>query len=118
MKTKSKIRSQRHDRLPGAGSAFNQRCAATRKAAMGDFFESLDSAGERPNSTAAIGNLTALCREHLPERHEIEVVNIVLQKGRALADGVMLTPMLVKYSQASIRKIVGTLSRGESALLT
>jgi len=71
-------------------------------------------AGEGPNSAEAIGNLTALCSEHLPERHEIEVVDVLVQKGRALADGVMLTPLLVKLSPAPVLKIVGTLSRGAS----
>jgi circadian clock protein KaiB len=74
-------------------------------------------AGEGPNSVEAIGNLTALCSEHLPERHEIEVVDVVKQRGRALADGVMLTPLLIKLSPAPVRKIVGTLSPGASVLL-
>jgi circadian clock protein KaiB len=74
-------------------------------------------AGEGPNSAEAVGNLSALCREHLPERHEIEIVDVVKQRGRALADGVMLTPLLVKLSPTPIRKIVGTLSPGESVLL-
>jgi len=74
-------------------------------------------AGEGPNSAEAVGNLTALCREHLPKRHEIEVVDVLVQKGRALADGVMLTPLLVKLSPAPVRKIVGNLSPGASVLL-
>jgi circadian clock protein KaiB len=82
-----------------------------------DFFRfRLYVAGEGPNSAQAIGNLTALCREHLPERHEIEIVDVVKQQGRALADGVMLTPLLVKLAPAPIRKLVGTLSPGESVL--
>jgi circadian clock protein KaiB len=74
-------------------------------------------AGEGPNSAAAIGNLTALCNEHLPERHEIEVVDVAKQRGRALADGVMLTPLLVKLSPRPVRRIVGSLSPGEPVLL-
>jgi len=71
-------------------------------------------AGEGPNSTRAIANLGALCREHLPERHEIEVVDVLCEQRRALADGVMMTPLLVKLSPAPIRKITGTLSRNHS----
>ena len=33
-------------------------------------------AGDAPNSAQARANLTALCRVHLPDRHEIEVVDV------------------------------------------
>jgi circadian clock protein KaiB len=73
-------------------------------------------AGDGPNSTQAIANLHALCQEHLPGRHEIEVVDVLREQPRALADGVMLTPLLVKLSPAPIRKIVGTLSQRDPVL--
>ena len=73
-------------------------------------------AGNGPHSTQAIANLNAICAEHLPNRHEIEVVDVVLDQGRALSDGVMLTPLLIKLSPAPILKIVGTLSQSESVL--
>jgi circadian clock protein KaiB len=74
-------------------------------------------AGEGPNSAEAAGNLTALCEEHLRERHEIEVVDVVKQRGRALEDGVVLTPLLVKLSPPPVCKIVGNLSPADSVLL-
>jgi circadian clock protein KaiB len=73
-------------------------------------------AGNGPHSTQAIVNLNAICAEHLPDRHEIEVVDVMLDQGRALSDGVMLTPLLMKLSPAPILKIVGTLSQPESVL--
>lgn len=73
-------------------------------------------AGGAPHSTQAIANLRALCRELLPERYEIEVVDVLREQQRALADGVMLTPMLVKLAPAPIRKIVGSLSQREPVL--
>lgn len=74
-------------------------------------------AGDGPSSTKAPANLPALCREHLPERHEIEIVDVVREPHRALNDGVMLTPILVKLSPAPPRKIIGTFSQGETVLL-
>jgi circadian clock protein KaiB len=68
-------------------------------------------AGEALNSTQAIANLGALCREHLQEQHHIEVVDVLGEPQRALADGVLLTPMLVKLSPAPIRNIVGSLNQ-------
>jgi circadian clock protein KaiB len=73
-------------------------------------------AGDAPNSTQAIANLTALCRERLPEQHEIEVVDVLRDPQRALTDGVLLTPMLVKLLPAPIGKLVGSLSQREPLL--
>jgi circadian clock protein KaiB len=75
-------------------------------------------AGDAPNSIQAVANLNALCREHLPERHEIEIVDVLSEPQRALTDGVFLTPTLVKLSPAPIRKIVGNLSDPKPVLLT
>jgi len=73
-------------------------------------------AGEGPNSTQAIANLNALCREILPGRHEIEVINVLREPYRALDDDVLLTPTLVRLSPAPVRKIVGNLNRREPLL--
>jgi circadian clock protein KaiB len=74
-------------------------------------------AGDGPNSSQAVANLNALCREHLAERHEIEIVDVFREPKRALADGVVLTPMLVKVWPAPIRKIIGCLSQPRPLLL-
>ncbi|MFZ3321243.1 MAG: circadian clock KaiB family protein [Usitatibacter sp.] len=63
------------------------------------------------NSEQAIVNLNAFCRNHLAGRHEIEVVDVFREPKRALADGIFLTPTLVKFSPSPVRKIVGTLSQ-------
>ena len=73
-------------------------------------------AGDALNSAQALANLTALCREHLPDRHEIEVVNVFREPQRALADGIFMTPMLVKLAPAPTRRIVGTLSQTQTVL--
>jgi circadian clock protein KaiB len=67
-------------------------------------------AGDTQNSERAIANLGAFCRTHLPDRHEIEVVDVFQEPKRALADGIFMTPTLVKRTPLPFRKIVGTLS--------
>jgi circadian clock protein KaiB len=67
-------------------------------------------AGDASNSTQAIANILALCHEHLPGRHEIEVVDVLREPERAMTEGVLLTPMLMKVSPDPIRKIIGNLS--------
>ena len=76
-----------------------------------DFKFRLYVAGDSTNSAAAVGNLNTLCREHLPDRHKIEIVDVFLEPERALADGVFLTPTIVKLSPAPVRKIVGALTQ-------
>jgi circadian clock protein KaiB len=75
-------------------------------------------AGDAENSLQATANLTAICREHLPDRHEVEVVDVLRQPKRAMTDGIFLTPTLLKLSPFSVRKIVGTLSQTQVVLQT
>jgi circadian clock protein KaiB len=74
-------------------------------------------AGDSPNSTLALSNLKALCGKHLAERHEIEVVDVLREPKRALDDGILLTPTLVKLSPPPVRKIIGNLNQLQSVLL-
>jgi len=73
-------------------------------------------AGDALNSAQALANLNALCRAHLPDRHEIEVVDVFREPKRALADGIFLTPTLVKLAPSPMRSIVGTLSQAAPVL--
>lgn len=75
-------------------------------------------AGDTRNSAEALANLSLLCRTHLPDRHEVEVVNVFDDPQRALADGILMTPTLVKLAPSPIRKIVGTLSQTRRVLET
>jgi circadian clock protein KaiB len=73
-------------------------------------------AGGSPYSSAAVSNLRKLCVEHLQEQHEFEIVDVLCDPKRALADKVVLTPTLVKLSPGPVQRIVGTLSVGEPIL--
>lgn len=75
-------------------------------------------AGDAVNSAQAVANLASLCREHLPDRHEIEVVDVFKEPRRALTHGVFLTPTLIKLAPPPSRRIVGTLSDTRIVLLT
>ena len=67
-------------------------------------------AGNAHNSTQALGNLLEYSRTHLPDQHEIEVVDVFRDPERAQTEGVLMTPTLIKYSPLPVRKIIGTLS--------
>ena len=68
-------------------------------------------AGDAQNSAQAMANLAVICRAHLQHRHEVEVVDVFLEPKRALADGILMTPTLIRLTPAPIRRIVGTLSQ-------
>ena len=84
--------------------------------ARGLFKFRLYVAGDTQNSAQAVANLAALCRAHLPDRHHIEVVDVFREPKRALADGIFMTPTLVKIAPSPIRRIVGTLSQTQPVL--
>ena len=74
-------------------------------------------AGDALNSAQAVANLTALCRAHLPDRHEIEVVDVFRESKRALAESIFMTPTVVVLTPPPVRRIVGTLSHTQTVLL-
>jgi circadian clock protein KaiB len=73
-------------------------------------------AGEALNATLAVANLSAICRTYLPGRHVISVIDVFQDPKRALADGIFMTPTLIKLSPGPVQKIVGTLSQTEIVL--
>ena len=74
-------------------------------------------ADEAPNSTQAIANLAAICRAHLTDRHEIEIIDVFREPKRALAESIFMTPTLVVRTPLPVRRIVGTLSQTQTVLL-
>lgn len=75
-------------------------------------------AGDAPNSLKARANLEAFCQKHLPLRHEIQIVNVLKDPAQAAADGVLLTPTLIRLSPAPVRSIIGNLSDAATVLAT
>lgn len=73
-------------------------------------------AGDALNSAQALSNLATLCRTHLPQRHEIEVIDVFRRPQQALSDGIVMTPTLVKLAPMPQRTIVGTLSHTQTLL--
>lgn len=62
------------------------------------------------NSALALANLTAICKANLAGDFELEVVDVFKEPTRAAADGIRMTPTLLKLMPAPARKIVGNLS--------
>ena len=63
-----------------------------------------------PNSAQAIANLKAICVEHLKDSFRLEIVDVLENPRRALADGIAVTPCLAKVSPLPATTVVGNLS--------
>jgi circadian clock protein KaiB len=75
-------------------------------------------AADTHNSAQAVANLKALCQAHLADRYEIEIVDVFREPQRALAEGVRMTPTLIKLTPSPVRRIVGTLGQTQRVLET
>jgi circadian clock protein KaiB len=75
-------------------------------------------AGNAPNSVRAIENLRSICEANFANDYEIEIVDLVLQPARALEDGILVTPTLVRRSPSPIKRLVGNLSADALVLST
>lgn len=74
-------------------------------------------AGSAPNSALAVGNLRAICDAHFASTPELEIVDMLKYPQRALADGIIVTPTLLRVSPAPMRRLIGTLSDHEQVRL-
>lgn len=63
-----------------------------------------------PNSSAAQKNLDTILAEIGADRFTVEIVDCIAEPMRALTEGVVVTPTLVKISPEPTRTIVGSLS--------
>ena len=63
-----------------------------------------------PNSVRALANLYAICRQHFPDSHRIELIDVLKEPVRALAAAIFVTPTLVRISPAPELQIIGNLS--------
>ena len=76
-------------------------------------------AGQAPNSAAAINNLGILFPggESSGQPVDIEIVDLLKEPLRGLADGVLLSPTLVRLAPLPVRRVVGNLSNHGAVLL-
>jgi circadian clock protein KaiB len=79
---------------------------------------SLFVAGNALNSMRARANLAELCQSHLKGRCTTEIVDVFKEPQRALAEGIFMTPALIKRAPAPVRRVVGTLGDAEALLET
>lgn len=74
-------------------------------------------AGQTPRSLTAFSNLKKLCDEHLPGRHEIEVVDLMKNPHLAKSDQIVALPTLVRKLPEPIKRVIGDLSNTSKVMV-
>jgi circadian clock protein KaiB len=72
--------------------------------------------GSTPRSTRAVANLRQLCEQHLPDRYELEVVDVYQQPELAAREQLVAVPTLIKRLPLPLRRLVGDLSNRQRVL--
>lgn len=73
-------------------------------------------AGNAPNSERAIANLRAICERYVSAPYRTEVIDVIREPGRAMAEGVLVTPTLIKVAPLPTRTLIGDLNESEAVL--
>ena len=55
---------------------------------------------------------------HYASAHDLEIVDILREPGRAMTDGIIVSPTLLKLSPPPIARVIGDLSDTTRVLLT
>lgn len=66
-------------------------------------------AGDSPNSVCAIANARAICDQHFAGSYDLQIVDLLEQPILGLADGIVVTPTLVRLSPKPVRRMIGNL---------
>jgi circadian clock protein KaiB len=74
-------------------------------------------AGQTPKSVAALSNLKRICEEHLTDRYEIEIVDLMENPQLAKGDRILAIPTLVRQLPTPLKKVIGDLSNTERVLV-
>lgn len=75
-------------------------------------------AGKTAISQRAAHNLERINRDHFNGQCQIEIVDIFATPQRALEDGILVTPTLIKLSPAPRVRIIGDLSAEERVIFS
>ncbi len=73
-------------------------------------------AGNGPNSAMARENLTQLCTSELIGPIELDIIDLLEHPHLALADGIVVTPTLLRLTLPALR-VIGNLSDRAKVLL-
>lgn len=74
-------------------------------------------AGRSSKSLNALTNLKKICDEYLPDRYEIEVLDLIAKPYLAEDAQILAIPTLIRILPEPVRRVIGDLSNKEKVLL-
>ncbi|KUP90563.1 circadian clock KaiB family protein [Tritonibacter horizontis] len=74
-------------------------------------------AGSSHSSSAAIAQLEEICKNHLSESYQLEVIDVLENPEMAEKDKVIATPTLIRELPPPLRKIIGSLTERQKLLI-
>jgi circadian clock protein KaiB len=74
-------------------------------------------AGQAPNSVLALANAKAICESHFLAGYKLEIIDLMENPLRALKDGIVVTPTLVRMMPKPSRRVIGTLADQKQVVL-
>ena len=66
--------------------------------------------GMTPRSSRAVANLRLLCETHLPDRYDLQVIDIYQQPASAKEEQILAAPTLIKKLPLPSRRMIGDMS--------
>jgi circadian clock protein KaiB len=73
--------------------------------------------GTTERSNEAVSNIRHLCEKYLPDRYELEVVDIYQQPTKAADAQIIAAPTLIKSLPMPIKRLIGNLSDPEKVII-
>ena len=74
-------------------------------------------AGQTTKSLTAVSNLHQICKDHLDNNYQVEIIDLLEHPQLAEGDQIIAIPTLVKSLPEPIRKVIGDLSNTEKTLV-
>ena len=95
-------------------AAFEETLAKTGD---GKYVLRLYVAGMGPKSVQAIDNIKRVCEEYLPDKYQLEIIDIYQNPIFAKDGQIVAAPTLIKELPPPLRKLVGSMSDTERVLV-
>ncbi len=72
--------------------------------------------GTSPNSLRSIINIKDICETYLPDRYNLEIIDVYQQESVAAAEQIIALPLLIKKLPLPERRLIGDMSETNKVL--
>ena len=113
MKNRQKKSSPAGKRKPGLAGELVQSGSHSRQPM---YVLRLYISGSTLKSAMAVKNIKRICKQHLKNRYDLEVIDIYQQPNLARDEQIVAVPTLIKSFPPPLRRLIGDLSNRKKVL--